>query len=165
MVPARNLGLPVRDWATPGRAHRSRPDQAVIGDASGADHPVVLDSSVIKSVRQEASDALDLLGAASQGGRLEARPTPGACATCPFRLLCEDFLNAYSPDWPCGQIRIVRLPSQPSATAGPIDADVLQPHWAAHDLQLVGFHLGAAAAGQVWGISDYEGPDTTALAR
>lgn len=141
------------------------PDEVAVRDASGLDHLVVIDQETVHGVQADATSARSALEEAFRGGDLLAHPASGACATCPFRLLCTAFLDEYSPDWACGHVRIVRLPSILAQQDGAMDVEVLAPSWAHKSLHMVGFALPGAQPGQLWGISDYEGPDTTAIAR
>jgi hypothetical protein len=108
-----------------------------------------------------------MLNDAAAGHRgLEATPGPQTCPTCPFRVTCGPFLQAYQPDWVCGHVVAGRVLS--TGLLGIqryLDLDIVAPRWRPRQLRLIGLAQKAPAVGQLWGVSDFEGVSETSFAR
>lgn len=144
------------------------PTRAAVRTADGKDEEIKVLQNEVLEIESAALQALDDLQAAVHGAPLEGRPAEDTCATCPFRVACGPFLEAYQPDWRCGAVRAGALVSVPTPGASPplAEADVLLPTWATGRMRLVGLPIPKdAQPGEIWAFSDFEGHRCTAMAR
>ncbi|WP_343035181.1 PD-(D/E)XK nuclease family protein [Cellulomonas septica] len=144
------------------------PTRAAVRTADGEEEEIEVRQSEVLEIERAALRVLDDLQAAAHGAPLEGRPAEDTCATCPFRVACGPFLEAYQPDWRCGAVRAGALVAVPTPGASPplAEADVLLPAWAAGRVRLVGFPIpDDAQPGEIWAFSDFEGHKGTAMAR
>ncbi|WP_327636126.1 PD-(D/E)XK nuclease family protein [Kribbella sp. NBC_00482] len=143
------------------------PSRAEIRRADGSSQGFGIQSEAIDDVTRRAASARALLNDAAAGRRdLDATPGPGTCPTCPFRLACGPFLQAYQPDWVCGHVVAGRV--QGTGLLGAqryLDLDVLAPRWRPRQLRLIGLAQPRPAHGQLWSVSDFEGASAAGFAR
>lgn len=144
------------------------PSVAAIQDASGDLHSVPVTIDEVDAVRNRAQAALaELHDAAAGKSTLAARPSEDSCSICPFRIVCADFLNEYSAAWKCGHVRAGRIVDIGMLDNHEVvDVEVVSPAWAPGQMRLVAFPFPQdKGLGQIWAFSDFEGPDSTGLAR
>ncbi|MEU2701168.1 PD-(D/E)XK nuclease family protein [Micromonospora aurantiaca (nom. illeg.)] len=143
----------------PARAEIRRPD--------GSTQAFGVRNEDVDDVARRASSARVLLNDAAVGRRrLEAAPGPDSCPSCPFRVACRPFLQAYQPDWICGHVAAGRVVGTGLLGAQRyLDLDVVAPRWRPRQLRLVGLPQQTAAPGQLWAVSDFEGTSATGFAR
>jgi len=144
------------------------PSVAAIQDASGDLHSVPVTLNEVAAVRRRAEAALaDLREAAAGRSTLMARPSQDGCSICPFRIVCADFLSAYTAAWKCGHVRAGRIVDIGMLDDHEVvDIEVVSPVWAVGRMRLVAFPFPQdKGLGQVWAFSDFEGSDSTGLAR
>ncbi|WP_082570901.1 PD-(D/E)XK nuclease family protein [Cellulomonas sp. Root485] len=144
------------------------PARASVRTADGKEDEIKVREEEVLEVESAALQVLHDLQAAAHGATLEGRPAEDTCATCPFRVACGPFLEAYQPDWRCGAVRAGALVSVPTPGASPplAEADVLLPAWATGRMRLVGLPIpNDAQPGEIWAFSDFEGHRGTAMAR
>ncbi|WP_081480540.1 PD-(D/E)XK nuclease family protein [Serinicoccus profundi] len=143
------------------------PTRAAVQTADGQLEEFAVDPSEIDAAENHARYVLESLTAAAQGAHLEARPAESSCSTCPFRVVCSAFFDAYEQDWRCPPARLARLRSVVAGQSHSVwDVEVLAPDWAKGHSRWVAFPLPASASvGQRWAASDIEGRGGAAMAR
>jgi hypothetical protein len=143
------------------------PARAEIRRSNGINQGFDIRSKAVDDAVRRTSSALALLNKAATGRRaLEASPGPDTCPSCPFRVACRPFLDAYKPDWICGHVVVGRVVSTGLLGAhNYFDLDVEAPLWRSRRLRLVGLAQEALAPGQLWGVSDFEGSSEAGFAR
>lgn len=144
------------------------PTRAAIRTASGESEEFQVLEAEALEVERDALRVREELHAAAEGATLEARPAEDTCATCPFRVVCGPFLEAYKPAWRCGAVRVGALLSVSPSSDAPLlaEADVVLPVWARGQIRLVGLPVPEEAEpGDVWAFSDFEGHKGAAMAR
>lgn len=143
------------------------PARAEIRRADGSTEDFGIRSDATDDVIRRAASARALLNDAATGRRrLEATPGPKTCPTCPFRLICGPFLQAYQPDWVCGHVVAGRV--QGTGLLGNqryLDLDVVAPRWRPRQFRVVGLAETAPAPGQLWSVSDFEGTSAADFVR
>jgi hypothetical protein len=143
------------------------PLRAEIRRADGSAQGFNVRSEAVEDVLRRASSVRALLNEAANGRRtLEAAPGPNTCPSCPFRVACRPFLQAYQPDWVCGHVVAGRVVSTGLLGAQRfLDLDVVAPRWRPRQLRLVGFAWEPVVPGHMWGLSDFEGTSATGFVR
>jgi hypothetical protein len=143
------------------------PARAEIRRADGSVEGFDIRSEAVDDVVRCASSARALLNGAAAGRReLEATPGPQTCPSCPFRVACRPFLQAYQPDWACGHVVAGRVVSAGLLGAQRyLDLDVVSPHWRPRQVRLVGLAQAGPSVGQLRSVSDFEGTSATGFAR
>ena len=144
------------------------PTRVAVRDAAGTEHVWPVKARDVSQTRRRSLAALKALReAAGAPGRLEFRPGEASCSICPYRVVCQGFLEADSAEWKTGHVRvgrvreIVRLDGRAA-----VDVDVLAPSWGPTRMRLIGFPFPAdVAADQTWAFSDFEGPAGSGAAR
>lgn len=143
------------------------PAEAVVRDAAGEQWSIEFNADDVAAEERRAEEALAALQEA-ETVPLEARPSQSACGTCPFRLICGPFLEAYDPVWRVGRVRVGRVVgvTESQGVRSSVDIEVEEPGWAIGPLRLVGVAIAdAGLTGERWGFSDFEGHGSSGLAR
>lgn len=143
------------------------PTRAAVETAAGQVDEIEVVAGEVLEVQLAALQVRADLEAGAQGAKLAARPAEDSCATCPFRVLCGPFLEAYRSDWRCGAVRVGTLKVLPTSDSPPLaEVEVQLPIWARGHIRLVGLPIPRGAeVGQIWAFSDFEGHKGTAMAR
>jgi CRISPR/Cas system-associated exonuclease Cas4 (RecB family) len=76
------------------------PDVAVIESVKGREEIVPVDPSEVTDVVAAAGEDIDGFNDMLQRGHVPANTDPEACGLCPFRVVCDDYWKARTPDWP-----------------------------------------------------------------
>jgi hypothetical protein len=143
------------------------PTRAEIRRSNGINQGFDVLSEAVDDAVGRTSSARALLNKAATGGQeLVASPGPESCPSCPFRVACRPFFEAYESDWVCGHVVLGRVVGAGLLGAHTfIDLDVAAPDWRPRRLRLAGLAQGGLALGQRWGVSEFEGNSEAGFAR
>lgn len=143
------------------------PTSAAVQRADGRLEEFAVNPSEVTRVELLALEVRQALDAAAKGAALEARPSDVVCSSCPFRVVCSAFLEAYQPEWRSSPVRLARIGAVVPADAHlVVDVEVVAPSWAAGPMRWVAFPMPQdLSPGSLWAASDFEGRTGTATAR